>query len=97
MLPIFAGYLVGLFLTEEPHGMVATGLSLFPLTSPVLMIMRLTIGGVPVWQPPLAAGLLALTAVFVVRLVARMFHAQNLLSGQSFSVRRFYGALLGRA
>jgi ABC-2 type transport system permease protein len=97
MLPIFAGYLVGLFLIEEPHGMVATGLSLFPLTSPVLMIMRLTIGGVPVWQPPLAAGLLALTAVFVVRLVARMFHAQNLLSGQSFSVRRFYGALLGRA
>jgi ABC-2 type transport system permease protein len=97
MLPIFAGYLVGLFLPEDPHGVIATGLSLFPLTSPVLMIMRLTVGGVPLWQPPLAAGLLALTVIFVVRLVARMFHAQNLLSGQSFSVRRFYGALLGRA
>jgi ABC-2 type transport system permease protein len=97
MLPIFAGYLVGLFLLEEPHGVIATGLSLFPLTSPILMMMRLTVGGVPLWQPPLAAALLALTAVFVVRVVARMFHAQNLLSGQSFSVRRFYGALLGRA
>jgi ABC-2 type transport system permease protein len=97
MLPIFAGYVVGLFLIEEPHGMIATGLSLFPLTSPVLMMMRLTVGGVPFWQPPLAAGLLALTAIFVLRIVARMFHAQNLLSGQSFSVKRFYGALLGRA
>ena len=96
MLPIFAGYLVGLFLLEEPHGVIATGLSLFPLTSPILMMMRLTVGGVPLWQPPLAAGLLALTAIIVVRTVARMFHAQNLLSGQSFSVKRYYGALLGR-
>ena len=97
MMPIFAGYLIGLFLLEDPHGTIATALSLFPLTSPVLMIMRLTVGGVPLWQPLLAAALLALTATLVVRAVARMFHAQNLLSGQSFSARRFYAALLGRA
>ncbi|NIN63315.1 MAG: DUF3995 domain-containing protein, partial [Anaerolineae bacterium] len=72
-------------------------LSLFPLTSPIAMIMRLTIGGVPLWQPLLAAGLLVLTAILVVRAVAGMFHAQNLLSGQSFSARRFASALLGRA
>jgi ABC-2 type transport system permease protein len=96
-MPIFAGYLIGLFLLEDPHGRIATALSLFPLTSPILMIMRLTVGGVPLWQPLLAAALLALTAILVVRAVARMFHAQNLLSGQSFSARRFYAALLGRA
>jgi len=38
-----------------------------------------------------------LTVIFVIRAVARMFHAQNLLSGQSFSAKRFYAALLGRA
>jgi ABC-2 type transport system permease protein len=96
-MPIFAGYLIGLFLLEDPHGRIATALSLFPLTSPILMIMRLTVGGVPLWQPLLAAVLLALTAILAVRAVARMFHAQNLLSGQSFSARRFYAALLGRA
>jgi len=95
-MPIFAGYLIGLFLLEDPHGRIATALSLFPLTSPILMIMRLTVGGVPLWQPLLAAVLLALTAILVIRAVARMFHAQNLLSGQSFSARRFYAALLGR-
>ena len=46
MMPIMIGYLAGLFLVEEPHGVIATALSLFPLTSPILMIMRLTIGGV---------------------------------------------------
>jgi ABC-2 type transport system permease protein len=97
MMPIFASYLVGLFVIEDPHGRLATGLSLFPLTSPTMMMMRLTVGGVPLWQPLLAAALLVLTAILVLRAVAGMFHAQNLLSGQSFSVRRFYGALLGRA
>lgn len=97
MMPIFVGYMVVLFLFDDPHGAVVTGLSLFPLTSPVAMIMRLTVGGVPLWQPLLAAGFLVLTTILVVRAVAGMFHAQNLLSGQSFSARRFASALLGRA
>jgi ABC-2 type transport system permease protein len=97
MMPIFASYLVGLFVIEDPHGRLATGLSLFPLTSPTMMMMRLTVGGVPLWQPLIAVALLVLTAILVLRAVAGMFHAQNLLSGQSFGVRRFYGALLGRA
>ena len=61
------------------------------------MMTRLVSGGVPIWQPILAAGLLILTAVLIVRSVANIFRAQNLLSGQPFSVMRFYRALLGRA
>ncbi len=97
MTPLLAGYLVGFFIVEDPHGILATGLSLFPLTSPIMMMLRLTVGGVPLWHTLLAVGLLVLTVIVVVRAVARMFHAQNLLSGQPFSAKRFYGALLGRA
>jgi ABC-2 type transport system permease protein len=96
MIPLFVGYIVAVLAQEAPHGALPTALSLFPLTAPIVMIMRLTIGGVPLWQPLLAAGLMALTAVFVVRAVARMFRAQALLSGQPFSARRFAKALLGR-
>ncbi|HEY47900.1 MAG: hypothetical protein AMJ88_04825 [Anaerolineae bacterium SM23_ 63] len=97
MIPLMAGYIIALMASgEAPHAALPTALSLFPLTAPVVMIMRLTIGGVPFWQPLLAAGLMALTAVFVVRSVANMFRAQTLLSGQPFSARRFYKALLGR-
>lgn len=97
MMPLIVGYMVALMASgEAPHAALPVALSLFPLTAPVVMIMRLTIGGVPLWQPLLAVGLMVLTAIFVVRSVARMFRAQALLSGQPFSARRFTKALLGR-
>jgi ABC-2 type transport system permease protein len=84
-------------LINDPHGLLATVLSLFPLTSPVVMMTRLAAGGVPFWQTLLAAALLAVTAVLVVRSVARMFRAQTILSGQPFSRKVFFNALFGRS
>jgi len=83
-------------LISDPHGTISTLMSLFPLTAPVAMMTRLSAGGVPFWQPVLAAVLLSATAVLVVRSVARMFRAQTLLSGQSFNGRMFLKALLGK-
>ncbi len=82
---------------NDPNGPIATGLSLFPLSAPVAMMARLSAGGVPWWHPPLAAVLLALTAVLIVRLVANMFRAQTLLSGQAIKVKTYFQALFGRA
>ncbi|MBN1903383.1 ABC transporter permease [Candidatus Sumerlaeota bacterium] len=84
------------YLIPNAHGSVAVFLSLFPLTSPIVMLMRLVVGGVPWWQPVLALFLLAFAAILVVRSVARMFQASLLLSGQPMSARRYYRALLGR-
>lgn len=84
-------------LIEEPHSLVSTIMSLFPLTAPVAMMSRLSAGGVPFWQTLLSAVLLALTAVLVLRAVARMFHAQALLSGQTFNRKIFFNALLGKS
>jgi ABC-2 type transport system permease protein len=96
--PLMAGYTVGILapLAEGSRGPLPVALSLFPLTAPVLMIMRLTDGSVPLWQLVLAAVLMVGTAYAIVRAVAAMFRAQYLLSGQSFSVKRYFGALLGR-
>ena len=82
---------------NDPNGPIATGLSLFPLSAPVAMMARLSAGGVPWWHPPLAAVLLALTAVVIVRLVADMFRAQALLSGQALKVKTYFQALFGKA
>jgi ABC-2 type transport system permease protein len=84
-------------LINEPDSILAVILSIFPLTSPVAMMTRLAAGGVPIWQTILAAVLLAITAVFVVRSVARMFRAQTILSGQPFSRKLFFNALFGKA
>lgn len=96
--PLMAGYMVGILapLAEGSRGALPVALSLFPLTAPVVMIMRLTDGSVPLWQLLLSAGLMVCTAYAIVRAVAAMFRAQYLLSGQSFSVKRYFGALLGR-
>jgi ABC-2 type transport system permease protein len=83
-------------LIEAPNGTVSTALSIFPLTSPIVMMTRLSAGGVAWWQPPVAAVLLALTVLVVVRAVAGMFRAQTILSGQPFNIRRFFLALAGR-
>lgn len=83
-------------LINDPNGMLAIILSLFPFTSPVTMMLRLSAISVPIWQTLLSALILAVTAMLVVRAVARMFHAQTLLSGQPFSRKLFFDALLGR-
>jgi ABC-2 type transport system permease protein len=84
-------------LINDPNGLLATLLSLIPFTAPIAMMLRLSAGGVPVWQTALAAVLLAATAILVVRSVARIFHAQSLLSGQTFSCKLFLNALLGKS
>jgi len=98
LMPLMAGYLVGLVasMAEAPHEALPVALSLFPLTAPVVMIMRLAEGSVPLWQLLLSVGLMAATAWLIVRAVAALFRAQYLLSGQPFSLLRYFAALLGR-
>ncbi len=57
---------------------------------------RLSARGVPGWQAPAAATLLALMAVLILRGVAGMFRAQSLLSGQGFKLKTYFRALAGR-
>ena len=52
---------------------------------------------VPLWQAVLAAVLQFGTAYFIVRLTARLFRAQYLLTGQALTPQVFYKALFGRA
>jgi ABC-2 type transport system permease protein len=93
-IPLMISYFFSLILAMRPHSPLAVGLSLFPLSAPIMMITRLTVGGVPFWQPIVAAGLSLIMAVLIVRAVARMFRAQILLSGQPFSLSRFLKALV---
>ncbi len=89
MLPIY----LWVAIARTPHGFLAVVLSLFPFSAPVAMLMRLTSAAVPAWQVGISLGLLALTGLGTIRLMARLFRAQTLLSGEPLSVRRFLAAL----
>jgi len=99
MLPMVIGYMLSILppTIEAPHDGLALGLSIFPLTAPFAMVMRLVVGGVPAWQIVISAGLLIVSIVFVVRGVARTFRAQSLLSGQPFTARRYISTLMGKS
>lgn len=97
LIPLLFGYVFGLIapLAGNADSLFMDILSIFPLTSPVVMVMRITDGIVPLWQLLLSVLLLFITAYFTLRAVAAMFQAQNLLSGQPFSLRRYLKAFVG--
>lgn len=98
MFPLFFGYLIGLYapITQATGATFPIIFSIIPFTSPVVMVMRLADNVVPIWQLLLTIGLLFLTAFLVFRMVTALFRAQNLLSGQPFSMMRYLRALAGR-
>ncbi|RZJ52462.1 MAG: ABC transporter permease, partial [Flavobacterium sp.] len=66
ILPLMLGVYVGFFtVIEDPHGTVATVFSMIPLTSPIVMLMRIPFG-VPVWQLLLSMAILFATFFLVV-------------------------------
>lgn len=83
-------------LMTTPNSPLSVFLSLFPLTSPVSMMTRLSATTVPFWQIGLAIVLLAAAVVLLVRASAGLFRAQNLLSGSSVSAKSFLRALAGK-
>jgi ABC-2 type transport system permease protein len=96
ILPMMIPLMFVSVLVQQPNGFLAIALSLFPLTSPVTMMLRLSITAVPPWQLGLSVILLLLTAVLILRVVAGMFRAQTMLSGQPMSIRNIYRLIVGR-
>ncbi len=88
ILPLVAPILLNTVFVGDPNGLLATVLSLFPLTSPTAMPARLVAGDVPAWHVLLGLALLAATTFAFVLLAARFFRADTLLSEAALDWRR---------
>ncbi len=87
ILPLMLAIYVGFFsVFSNPHGPIAVGFSLFPLTSPIVMLMRLPggigEGGVPLWQLLLSIALLVVTFWGIVSLAAKIYRVGILMYGK---------------
>ena len=69
-------------ITAAPNGPTARALSFFPLTSPVTMIIRLSIGNVPVMDLIISAAVLVVAIYFALIGAARIFRAATLMYGK---------------
>ena len=83
-------------LIRDPNGTLSVAISLFPFSAPVAMMTRLTASTVPAWQLALTIGLMLATAYLIIVMVARLFQAQTMLSGQEFKPKVFFRALIGK-
>lgn len=95
ILPLMLAIYVGFFsVFNNPHGPIAVGFSLFPLTSPIVMLMRLPEGigdgGVPIWQVWVSILLLIATFLGIVWLAAKVYRVGILMYGKKPSYRELF-------
>ena len=90
ILPLILGVYIGFFtVLNDPHGTVATVFSLIPLTSPIVMLMRIPFG-VPWWQLVLSILLLYATFLFVVWFAAKIYRVGILMYGKKPTWKELY-------
>lgn len=80
------------FITD-PNGTLPVALTLFPLTAPLSILMRVGFGMIPAWQLAVSLVLLSLTTVVVVWASARLFRWGLLRYGKRASLREVWQAL----
>jgi len=90
ILPLILGVYIGFFtVLNDPHGTVATVFSIIPLTSPIVMLMRIPFG-VPWWQLVLSMVILYATFLFVVWFAAKIYRVGILMYGKKPSWKELY-------
>lgn len=95
MMPLLLSFYAFPAFITSPNGTLATVLSLFPLTSPMAMIMRAVVTPVPAWQIVVSIILLILGILAMFWVSARMFRVQSLLSGQVPKLRELPKLIFG--
>jgi len=73
--------------TSAPDGPLAVILSIFPITAPLAMVMRIAITDVPLVQIVISVALLILTVMVQMWIAGRLFRVNTLLSGHMPSLR----------
>jgi ABC-2 type transport system permease protein len=90
IMPLILGVYIGFFtVMNDPHGTVATVFSMIPLTSPIVMMMRIPFG-VPLWQIIVSMVLLFGTFFGVVWFAAKIYRVGILMYGKKPTWKELY-------
>ncbi len=90
ILPLMLGIYVGFFaVIENPHGTVSTIFSMIPLTSPIVMLMRIPFG-VPWWEILISIIILIGSIIFMVWLAGKIYRIGILMYGKKPSYKELF-------
>lgn len=89
MMPLILGFVIMMKAVNAPDSSLAIFGSMFPLTSPIVMMGRITYG-VPWWQIAISMALLVLTFLFFTWLTAKIYRTGILLYGKKVSWKEIW-------
>lgn len=90
IMPLMLSVYIGFFsVVNDPHGTIAVIFSMIPLTSPIVMLMRIPFG-VPLWQIAISVTLLFATFLLVVWFAAKIYRVGILMYGKKPSWKELY-------
>lgn len=93
MLPVTIPLILAIVVTarviEDPNGPIAFWFSMIPLTSPIIMMVRLPFG-VPMWELAVSISLLVAGFVFTTWLAGRIYRVGILMYGKKPSWKELY-------
>lgn len=90
MMPLILAIYIGFFtVINDPHGNIATVFSFIPLTSPIVMLMRIPFG-VPMWQIVLSLAILFSTFFIVVWFASKIYRVGILMYGKKPTWKELY-------
>jgi ABC-2 type transport system permease protein len=80
-IPLIFSFIIAQNVIQDPESSIAFWFSLIPLTSPIIMMVRLPFG-VPVWELALSMGLLVIGFIVTTWLAARVYRTGILMYGK---------------
>lgn len=85
-IPLIFSLVIAPYTMQEPESTLTFWFSMFPLTSPIIMMVRLPFG-VPAWELALSMSLIALSFIFTTWLAAKIYRTGILMYGKKVSWR----------
>lgn len=86
VFPIIFGLIFAMVAATDPMGSVAFWMSMFPLTSPMVMVARIPFG-IPAWEIALSLVLLAIGFIAMVWLAGKIYRVGIFMYGKKPSIK----------
>ncbi|MCM3717510.1 ABC transporter permease [Fictibacillus phosphorivorans] len=94
VIVIVAAFMIAMYGRENPESVFVTAASYFPLFTPMLMLLRVGMLSLPVWEIALGIGVLVGAIVLFAMIGARVYRGGVLMYGNAPSLKLFKQALL---
>lgn len=98
--PVIAVLIIPIMLLKpiilSPNSVLVVALSLFPLTAPIVMFLRILLGDAPLWEIGLSAALMLGTTAAVIWISAKILSAGIFMAGKRLSYRGILALLRNR-